>query len=62
MTLAAPLVPFAQKILDLDAARREVKSMEWAKVAGSLDSLAKEITDGPAQSRARVRLERQGQA
>ncbi len=43
MTLAAPLVPFAQKILDLDAARREVKSMEWSKVAGSLDSLAKEI-------------------
>ncbi len=41
--LAAPLVPFAQKIIDLDAARREVKSMEWSKVASSLDSLAKEI-------------------
>ena len=50
--LAAPLVPFAAKILDLEAARREVKSMEWSKVAGSLDGLTKEITE------ARRKLER----
>jgi uncharacterized protein (DUF885 family) len=43
VSLAAPLVPFTQKILDLDMARREVKSMEWSKVAASLDSLTKEI-------------------
>ena len=45
VTLAAPLVPFAQKILDLELARREVKSMEWSKVAASLDSLTKEISE-----------------
>jgi len=41
--ISAALVPFAQRILDLDAARREVESMEWSKVAASLDSLSKEI-------------------
>ena len=42
-SLAASLLPFAQKIIDLDQSRREVKSMEWSKVAGSLTGLAKEI-------------------
>ena len=42
-SLAAPLLPFAQKIFDLDQSRREVKSMDWSKVAGSLTGLAKEI-------------------
>ena len=42
--LASPLVPFSQKIVDLDTARRELKSMDWAKVASTLDSLTKEIT------------------
>jgi uncharacterized protein (DUF885 family)/dienelactone hydrolase len=44
-SLAAPLVPFAKKIIDLDADRREVKSMEWAEVASSLDVLTKEINE-----------------
>ena len=35
VTLAAPLVPFSQKIIDLDLARRELKSTEWSKVAAS---------------------------
>ena len=43
--LAAPLVPFAQKIVDLELARREVKTMEWSKVASSLDGLTKEISE-----------------
>ena len=43
--LAAPLVPFAHKIVELDLARRELKSMEWSKVAASLDSLNKEISE-----------------
>jgi dipeptidyl aminopeptidase/acylaminoacyl peptidase len=42
-SLASPLVPFAQKIVDLEMARREVKSMEWAKVATTLESLTKEV-------------------
>ncbi len=45
MSLAAHMVPFAKQILDLDLARREVKSMEWSKVAASLDSLTKEISE-----------------
>jgi dipeptidyl aminopeptidase/acylaminoacyl peptidase/uncharacterized protein (DUF885 family) len=40
-----PLVPFATIILDLDGARRELKPMEWSKVAGDLIRLTKEIAD-----------------
>jgi uncharacterized protein (DUF885 family)/dienelactone hydrolase len=42
-SLAASLLPFAQKIFDLEESRREVKSMDWSKVAGSLTGLTKEI-------------------
>jgi dipeptidyl aminopeptidase/acylaminoacyl peptidase len=41
---AAPLVPFAAIILDLDASRRELKPMDWSKVAGSLTRLTGEIS------------------
>ena len=34
-----PLVPFARPILDLDAARRELKPMDWAKVADERESV-----------------------
>ncbi len=40
-----PMVPFARPILDLEAARRELKPMDWAKVAGDLNRLAKEIDE-----------------
>ncbi len=40
-----PLVPFAPIILDLDGARRDLKPMEWSKVAGDLIRLTKEIGD-----------------
>jgi uncharacterized protein (DUF885 family)/dienelactone hydrolase len=47
-----PMVPFSRPILDLDAARRELKPMDWAKVAGDLNHLAKQIDE------ARRKLER----
>ena len=56
VTLAAPLVPFARKIVDLELARREVKSMEWSKVAASLDGLTKEISEARRAARARFRV------
>ncbi|MGP0069994.1 MAG: DUF885 family protein [Isosphaeraceae bacterium] len=40
-----PLVPFAPIILELDASRRALKSMEWSKVADGLIKLTKEIAD-----------------
>jgi dipeptidyl aminopeptidase/acylaminoacyl peptidase len=40
-----PMVPFAPIILDLDGARRDLKPMEWSKVAGDLIRLNKEIGD-----------------
>ncbi len=42
---AASLVPFGGPILDLDQARRELKPMEWSKVAGDLTKLTKQIGD-----------------
>jgi len=42
---SATLVPFAQTIIELDASRRELKSMDWAKVAGTLNRLTKEIEE-----------------
>ncbi|MFI5461404.1 MAG: prolyl oligopeptidase family serine peptidase, partial [Isosphaerales bacterium] len=42
---SAPLVPFARTIIDLDASRRDLKPMDWAKVAGTLNRLTKEIDD-----------------
>jgi dipeptidyl aminopeptidase/acylaminoacyl peptidase/uncharacterized protein (DUF885 family) len=42
---AAPMVPFGDKIVALETARREVKSMDWAKVATTLDGLVKEIAE-----------------
>lgn len=60
-----PLVPFARAILDLDSARRELKPMEWSKVAAELTRLTKEIgearrvierdTPGKDRSSAKVR-------
>jgi dipeptidyl aminopeptidase/acylaminoacyl peptidase/uncharacterized protein (DUF885 family) len=38
-----PMVPFARPILELDAARRALKPMEWSRVAGDLTRLATEI-------------------
>ncbi len=40
-----PMVPFARPILGLEAARRELKPMDWAKVAGDLNQLAKQIEE-----------------
>jgi dipeptidyl aminopeptidase/acylaminoacyl peptidase/uncharacterized protein (DUF885 family) len=40
---AAPLVPFGKTILELDESRRELKPMEWSKVAGTLTALTVEI-------------------
>jgi uncharacterized protein (DUF885 family)/dienelactone hydrolase len=54
--LAAALVPFGGKILDLEAARRELKSTKWSKVAASLDGLTTEI------AAARRKLERDSAA
>jgi dipeptidyl aminopeptidase/acylaminoacyl peptidase/uncharacterized protein (DUF885 family) len=42
---AAPLLPFAKTIYDLDESRRELKTMDWSKVAGTLTSLSKEVAD-----------------
>jgi dipeptidyl aminopeptidase/acylaminoacyl peptidase/uncharacterized protein (DUF885 family) len=42
---SARLYPFARTILDLETARREIRPMEWPKVAGTLNGLTKEITD-----------------
>jgi dipeptidyl aminopeptidase/acylaminoacyl peptidase/uncharacterized protein (DUF885 family) len=53
---AAVLLPFAGKIIDLDRSRRELKKMDWAKVAGTLNGLTKEIED------ARRGLERDGKS
>ncbi len=39
------MVPFAGMILDLEAARRELKPMGWAKVASDLNQLAKQIDE-----------------
>ena len=52
---SAPLVPFARTILELDAARRELKPMDWSKVAGDLTSLTKQIGEARRSARARVR-------
>ncbi len=51
---AAPFVPFAATILDLDSSRRELTPMDWSKVAGSLTNLTKEIT------KTRTELEKSG--
>jgi dipeptidyl aminopeptidase/acylaminoacyl peptidase/uncharacterized protein (DUF885 family) len=48
-----PMIPFARPILDLEAARRELKPMDWAKVAGDLNRLAKDIDES------RQKLERE---
>jgi dipeptidyl aminopeptidase/acylaminoacyl peptidase len=50
---AASLVTFGQPILDLDRARRELKPMDWPKVAGTLTGLTKTISE------ARQALERE---
>ncbi|QDV32588.1 DUF885 family protein [Tautonia plasticadhaerens] len=42
---AEPLVPFGRTILDLEASRRELEPMDWAKVAGRVDRLAEEVDD-----------------
>ncbi len=42
---AAVLVPFAATIVDLDASRRDLKPMDWAKVAGTLHHLSREIDE-----------------
>jgi uncharacterized protein (DUF885 family) len=39
------LVPFGRLILDLDQARRELKPMDWSRVAADLTRLTKEIGD-----------------
>jgi hypothetical protein len=38
-----PLVPFAPTILALDSARRELRPMDWSKVASDLTRLTREI-------------------
>jgi dipeptidyl aminopeptidase/acylaminoacyl peptidase len=40
---AEPLVPFAGPILELDAARRALRPMDWSQVAGDLTRLTREI-------------------
>ena len=60
-SLAAPLLPFAQKIFDLDQSRREVKSMDWSKVAGSLTGLTKEIGETRRTLERDPAYKRQGQ-
>jgi hypothetical protein len=42
-TEAASFVTFGQPILDLDRSRRDVKPMDWPKVAGTLAALTKTI-------------------
>jgi dipeptidyl aminopeptidase/acylaminoacyl peptidase/uncharacterized protein (DUF885 family) len=39
------LIPFAQTIFDLDAARRELKSSDWSKTAAAVTDLTKTITE-----------------
>ncbi len=55
---AAPLVPFGKTILELDEARRELKPMEWPKVAASLSSLTREIADARKALESRPRSEK----
>jgi dipeptidyl aminopeptidase/acylaminoacyl peptidase/uncharacterized protein (DUF885 family) len=40
---SAALVPFAQMIVDLDEARRQLKPADWSQVAASLNQMAKQI-------------------
>jgi dipeptidyl aminopeptidase/acylaminoacyl peptidase/uncharacterized protein (DUF885 family) len=40
---SSALVPFAEKILELDESRREQKRMDWSQIASALDRLGKEI-------------------
>jgi dipeptidyl aminopeptidase/acylaminoacyl peptidase/uncharacterized protein (DUF885 family) len=42
---AEPLVPFARTIAELEAARRELRPMEWSKVADTVSSMAKKIEE-----------------
>jgi len=42
---AEPLVPFAGTIVELEAARRELRPMDWSKVAGTLNSMTKTIDE-----------------
>ncbi len=44
-TEAAAIVTFGQPILDLDRSRRELKPMQWPKVAGTLAGLTKSIAE-----------------
>jgi dipeptidyl aminopeptidase/acylaminoacyl peptidase/uncharacterized protein (DUF885 family) len=48
------LIPFARTIADLEAARRELKPMEWSKVADTISALTKTVDE------ARRSLEREG--
>jgi dipeptidyl aminopeptidase/acylaminoacyl peptidase/uncharacterized protein (DUF885 family) len=54
---ASPFVPFGKTILDLDESRREIKPQEWPKVAGTLTSLTKEITEARKALEAKPRSE-----
>ncbi len=45
---SASLVPFGTTILELDEARRELKPMNWSKVAGDLTRLTKQVGDARA--------------
>jgi len=42
---AEPLVPFARTIADLESARRELRPMDWSKVADTLSTTAKKIDE-----------------
>jgi dipeptidyl aminopeptidase/acylaminoacyl peptidase len=60
---AQPMVPFARPILGLESARRELKPMDWSKVAADVTRLAREIGEArKALERASAPKDRSGAA